>query len=113
MPETSENWLVLYTVAFTLPARPMKFIRYCLTLWISKLPAGSFEIHWVKQYFVNVVLFWIKDLQTSEMTAKLEKSMYVRPVNIFLIFASGVHIQIKIRDAPGCDMVSEAFGTPS
>ena len=26
---------------------------YCPTQWISKLP-GSFEIHWVKQYPVNV-----------------------------------------------------------
>ena len=32
------------------------------TQWISKLP-GSFEIHWVRQYLVNVVLFWNKDLK--------------------------------------------------
>ena len=31
------------------------------------LPARSFEIHWVRQYSVNIVLFWIKDLQMSEM----------------------------------------------
>ena len=27
--------------------------KYCLTLWISKLP-GSFEIQWVRQYLVNI-----------------------------------------------------------
>ena len=41
--------------------KPMKFTRYCLTQWISKLP-GSFDIHWVKQYLINVVSFGIKDL---------------------------------------------------
>ena len=34
---------------------------YLLTKWISKLP-GSFEIHWVRQYLVNVVLFGTKDM---------------------------------------------------
>ena len=29
------------------------FTMYCLTQWISKL-LGSFEIHWVRQYLVNV-----------------------------------------------------------
>ena len=29
-----------------MPTRPMKFLRHCLTQWISKL-LGSFEIHWV------------------------------------------------------------------
>ena len=30
-----------------------------LLKWISKLP-GSIEIHWVRQYLVNIVLFQIK-----------------------------------------------------
>ena len=51
---------VLQTVVFTKPARPMNFAMYCFIQWISKLPR-SFEIHWVKQYYVNVVLFGMKD----------------------------------------------------
>ena len=31
---------------------------------------GSFEIHWVRQYLTNVVLFGIKDLYTPEVTVK-------------------------------------------
>ena len=42
----------------------------------------SFEIHWVRQYSANVVLFGIKDLQTPEMTVKLKSNLYVRHVNI-------------------------------
>ena len=63
------------TVVLTMPARPVKFTRYCLTQWISK-QLRSFEIHWVRQYLVNVVLSGIKDLQTSEIT-------YVGPEYIF------------------------------
>ena len=43
---------------------------------------GSFELHWVRQYLANVVLFGIKDLQTPEMTVKLKSNLYVRHVNI-------------------------------
>ena len=43
-------------VAFTMPARPMKFTRYCLTQWISKL-SGCFEIHWVRQ-LVKCSFIW-------------------------------------------------------
>ena len=70
------------SVLFTLPAKPMKFTRNCLTHWISKLP-GSFEIHWVRQYLVNVVLFRIKALKNSEMTAKFKSKSSIRPVNSF------------------------------
>ena len=59
------------------------FIRPCLTLWISKHP-GSYEIHWVRQYLINVFLFQIEDLLTSEMTVKLESNWYFKPVNIYL-----------------------------
>ena len=30
------------------------FAKYCLTHWISKLPV-SFEIHWVRQYLINLI----------------------------------------------------------
>ena len=38
-----------------MPARPVKFTKYiyCLTQWIPKLPE-NFEIHWVRQYLINV-----------------------------------------------------------
>ena len=36
-------------------AKPVKFTRYCLTQWISKL-LGIFEIHRVIQYLVNTVM---------------------------------------------------------
>ena len=39
--------------------------------------------HWVRQYLVNVVLFRIKDLLTSDMTVKLNSNLYVGPVNCF------------------------------
>ena len=29
------------------------FTNYCLSQWISKLP-GKFEIHWIREYMVNV-----------------------------------------------------------
>ena len=45
-----------------------------------------FEIHWVRQYMINAVLFGIKDLQTSEMTIKLKGNFYVGPVNTFSHF---------------------------
>ena len=42
----------------------------------------SFEIHWVRHYLINVVLFGIKDMQAYEMTIKLKSNGYVRTVNI-------------------------------
>ena len=40
----------------------------------------------LRQYLVNVVLFWTKDLWTSELTVKLKSNLYVGPVNIFSNF---------------------------
>ena len=40
--------------------KPVKFTRYWLTQWISKLPR-SFEIHWVSQYLMNIFI-WNKEL---------------------------------------------------
>ena len=58
-----------------MPARTVKFTRYCHTRWISKVP-GSFEIH-----LVNIASFGIKDLQASDMTAQLKSNLNVRLVN--------------------------------
>ena len=33
---------------------------------------GSFEIHWLRQYLVIVIMFKIKDPWTSEITVKLK-----------------------------------------
>ena len=79
MHQTCENWhgLVNSCVYYACQAATsIKFTRCCLTQWISKL-LGSFEIHWVRQYFINVVLFGIRDLLTSEMTIKFESNLYV------------------------------------
>ena len=67
---------------FTIPTRPAKLTRYCLTKWISKLP-GSFEIHWERQYLVHVSLFGIKYLLRFEISLKFKSNLYVGPVNIF------------------------------
>ena len=82
MPETRENrfGLVISCVYYARQTR-----NIYLTQWISKLP-GRFEIHWVRTYWVKVVLFRIKDLCTSEMMVKHKRYLYVGPVNIFLIF---------------------------
>ena len=63
MPETCENWLgpVNSWIYYDRQTREMYQVLYCLTQCISKLQ-GSFEIHWVSQYLVNVALFEIKDL---------------------------------------------------
>ena len=70
MPEMCKNVNML--------ARSVKLAGHCLTQWISKLP-GSFEIHSVRQYLVKVVLCWVKNLETYEMTVKL-RSNSVSPI---------------------------------
>ena len=49
---------------------------------VLKLTLGSFEIHWIKQYVINVVL---KGL----LTVKLKSNSYIWPVNIYPIFSTG------------------------
>ena len=65
-----------------MPTRPMKFTRYCLTQWISKLHR-SFEIYWVRQCLVNENFFGIKDLWTPKFTIKLKSNLCTGLVNIF------------------------------
>ena len=84
---------VLWTVAFTMPAKPVKFARYCLTQWIPKLPR-SFEIRWVRQYLVNIVLFGIRDMQTSE-TAKVKATCTSALLIFFLVFLHSPYICSK------------------
>ena len=73
---------VLKTVAVTMPTRHVKFNKYYLTQWISKLP-GSLEINWVRQYFEIIVLFHIKTHKRVKWPYSAKKSLYDEPVNIF------------------------------
>ena len=68
---------VFWIVAFTLPARPVEFTRYCLTQWISKL-SMNFGIRWVRQRLLNVVSFGINDFWNSRQA----QDLYVGPVNL-------------------------------
>ena len=56
---------VFYIVVFTMPTRPIKFTRYCLTLWFQSSPG------------LNVVLFAVNNMWTSEITVKLTSDLYV------------------------------------
>ena len=68
-----------------MPERRVKFTRYCRTESMLKLP-GAFEIHWVRQCLVNVVLFEIIVLYISKMTVKIKSNLYVRLINVFTNF---------------------------
>ena len=72
-------------VAFTIPTRYMAFTRYCFIQWILKL-RGRFEIHWVRQFSICVVLFGMKGLKRSGITVKLKSYLYTEHVNMFLNF---------------------------
>ena len=79
---------VLLTVPFIMFARHVEVTRYSFTQWISKFPV-SFGKQRERQYLVNVVLFGIKDLETSEMIIKLKSNMYIRPAIILPNFDDG------------------------
>ena len=88
MSETCENCLGLVN-SCVYYVRQTHEIYQILFYWIWKLPV-SFAIHRVRQYLLNVVLFGIKDLHTSEMTVKLKSNACVGPVNIFPNFSHWV-----------------------
>ena len=60
-------------------------IYQLLLYYVNFNIAGSFEIHWVRQYMylVNVILIGIKDLQTFEMAVEFKSTLYVESLNIF------------------------------
>ena len=93
MPETCENWLCFVNSCVYYAHQTLEFSRYCLTQQISKL-LGSFEIHWVRQYLVNVVLFGTKDLYTSEMTIKLKINFLIFYIAIKYVI-NGKHIPMN------------------
>ena len=112
MTETCEIWLDL--VNYIYYARQTRDIYPVLLYSVDFKAPWSSEIHWVRQYLVNAVLFGIyRDVQTSEMTIKFKSNLYVGPVNIFFIFtlqyisrnmhtvcASGLHHWNTISPVP-------------
>ena len=82
MPMTCENWLGLVKSCIYYAHQTCEIYQILPYSVDFKLP-GSFEIHRVRQYLVNAVIFGIKDLQTSGMTIKLKSNLNIEPVNIF------------------------------
>ena len=87
MPETSKNWLGFVNLSVYY-ARQTRGTYQVLSYSVDfKSP---FEIHWVRQYLVNVVLFRLKDLYKSEMSSNNRKAinnnLFIAPVNISPIF---------------------------
>ena len=63
MPEASENCLSLVNLCIYYAHQTRELDQ--LLSYSVDFP-GSFEIHWLRQYLVNVILFRIKDPWTSE-----------------------------------------------
>ena len=87
MPETCKNWpgFVNSCVYYSSQTHDIyQVLRYPVDF---KAPE-EFEIYHVIQYLVNVVLFKIKDLLTSEMPVKLKSNLYAGPVNIYPNFVT-------------------------
>ena len=61
MPKTCENWLSHINIVIYYAHQTPEIYQVLPTQWFSKL-LRSFEIHWVRQYLVNIVLFRIKDM---------------------------------------------------
>ena len=61
MPETCENWLGLVNICIYYACQTHE-IYQVLPYSVDFKAPSSFEIHPVRQYLVNVVLFGIKDL---------------------------------------------------
>ena len=79
-------------------SRSYKQLRFSCQLGPWNLPGTillNFEIHWVRQHWVNVVLFGIKNLWKSSMTANLKSNLYVGPVNIFPNFLHCICVWLK------------------
>ena len=61
MSETCENWLGLVNSCIYFDCQTYE-IYQVLPYSVDFKAPGSFEIHWVRQYVVNVALFGIKFL---------------------------------------------------
>ena len=74
---------------------PMMVVRLPTHICVTQPQWVKF--HRVSQYLVNVVLFGINDLQTSEITVKLKSNLTVGPVIqilFFLIFDTGMDCSV-------------------
>ena len=85
MPETCEDWLVLVNICIYYVWQTHA-IYQILSYPVDFKATGIFEIHWVRQYLVNIVLFQIKTCKHLKWLSKLESKVNVRPVNIFANF---------------------------
>ena len=73
MPETCENWLSLVNSCIYYTYQTHEIYRQVQPYSVDfKAPE---EIHRVRQYLVNVVLFQLNDLLTSKMTIKLTSTL--------------------------------------
>ena len=61
MPQTCENWLDLANSCVYCACQTCE-IYHVLPNSVDFKADGSFEIQWVRQYLVNVVIYGIKDL---------------------------------------------------
>ena len=62
MPETYENWLGLVNNCVYY-ARQCRVIYREMPYSVNFKAPREFEIHWLREYLVNVVLFGMKDLE--------------------------------------------------
>ena len=81
MPEICENWFGFVNSCIYCARQTHEI--YLILPGSVDFKAESFETHWASQNLVNVVLFRIKDMNTSEITIKLKTNFYVGPVKIF------------------------------
>ena len=88
MPETwCENWFGFVNSCFYHAHQTREIYQVLPHSVVFKAPS-IFDIHWVRQYLLNIVLFRMKDLKGVNICndVKLKSKSYVGSVNIFPIF---------------------------
>ena len=85
---------VWITIAFTMPARPAKFTRYCLIQWISNM-----ETHDKRQHDPNLMGYWVHnyDNDGNDDTKPLPQQMLPLFHKISLTIFSMVSFALKSR----------------
>ena len=85
MPETCENWLGLVNSCVYYAHQTREIYQVLPYSMDFKAPVELWNPPVkTRRYLVNVVLFAIKDLQTSEKPARLKRNLYVGPVNSYV-----------------------------
>ena len=87
--ETCKKWLFLVNRCVC-DARQTRGIYQVLPYSVDFKTPDGFVIHWVIQFLVNVVLFGIKDLWTSDKAKKLESNFHV---DLWIFFPNFRHWQ--------------------